>query len=135
MGCFSRGLKAGHESNPARWNIGRIERDLPENDDLHSSRCAMPVYILVVFSSGPELVHEIERRMRVTDMVIKFITVRIDEKMKKIEKRKKARDKRAARRPAPQAAVPAAPAAPAPLVAPAEHATVLPGLPGEPKES
>ena len=42
--------------------------------------------------------------MRVTDMVIKFITVRIDEKLKKIEKRKKHRDKRAARRPAPQVA-------------------------------
>ena len=39
--------------------------------------------------------------MRVTDMVIKFITVRIDEKIKKIEKRKKQRDKRAARRPPP----------------------------------
>ena len=46
--------------------------------------------------------------MRVTDMVIKFITVRIDEKQKKIDKRKKARDKRAARRPAPQVAAPAA---------------------------
>ncbi len=51
----------------------------------------------------PELVHEVERRMRVTDMVIKFITVRIDEKLKKIEKRKKAREKRAARNaPAPR---------------------------------
>jgi hypothetical protein len=130
MGCFSRGLKAGHESNPARWNIGRIERDLPENDDLHSSRCAMPVYILVVFSSGPELVHEIERRMRVTDMVIKFITVRIDEKQKKIDKRKKAREKRAARRPAPQAPAPAAPA-PVAAVAAVEH--VAPGLPGDAK--
>jgi|SRR5580700_4001652 small subunit ribosomal protein S6 len=93
------------------------------------------IYILVQFSSSPDLVKEVERRLRVTDMVIKFITVRIDEKMKKIEKRKKARDKRAARRPAPQAAVPAAPAAPAAPVAPAEHATVLPGLPSEPKES
>ena len=33
---------------------------------------------------------EVERRMRVTDLVIKFITVRIDEKLKKIDKRKKA---------------------------------------------
>jgi small subunit ribosomal protein S6 len=87
------------------------------------------VYILVVFSSGPELVHEVERRMRVTDMVIKFITVRIDEKQKKIDKRKKARDKRAARRPAPQVASPAvpAPAAPGAPGAPVEHS-----LPGQP---
>ena len=86
-------------------------------------------YVLMVFSSGPELVHEVERRMRVTDLVIKFITVRIDEKQKKIDKRKKARDKRAARRPAPQAApampAPGGPGAPgAPGV---EHA-----LPGQP---
>ena len=96
------------------------------------------IYILFQFSSSPELVREIERRMRVTDLVIKFITVRIDEKVKKIEKRKKQRDKRAARRPAPppMAApllpaapampVPAAPAAAAPPTAPAGPA---PGLP------
>ena len=44
---------------------------------------------------------EVERRLRVNDAVMKFITVRIDEKLKKIEKRKKAREKRAARKPAP----------------------------------
>src|SRR5713226_1175810 len=82
-------------------------------------------YVLVQFSSSPELVKEIERRLRVSDLVIKFITVRIDEKMKKIEKRKKVRDKRAARRPAPQVAAPSAPLAPA---AAAEHAAA-PGLP------
>jgi len=89
------------------------------------------VYTLVVFSSGPELVHEIERRMRVTDMVIKFITVRVDEKQKKIDKRKRAREKRAARRPAPQAPAPAAPAQPAIPAVAVEH--VVPGLPTEPK--
>jgi small subunit ribosomal protein S6 len=95
-------------------------------------------YTLIQFTSSPELVHEVERRMRVTDMVIKFITVRIDEKIKKIEKRKKARDKRAARRPAPTpmpmpaAVAPAMPAAPVPAApAPAEAvpAGPAPGLP------
>jgi len=80
------------------------------------------VYVLLQFSSSPELVKEIERRMRVTDMVIKFITVRIDEKTKKIEKRKKQREKRAARRPPPPPmAAPALPSEPAPAA---------PGLPG-----
>ena len=69
------------------------------------------LYVLIQFSSTPDLVKEVERRMRVADMVIKFITVRIDEKQKKIEKRKKARDKRAARRPAPPPMAPAVPAA------------------------
>ena len=85
-------------------------------------------YILIQFSASPEAVREIERRLRVADMVIKFITVRIDEKQKKIDKRKKAREKRAARRPAPQMAAPAAPAAPA---VPGEPG-VAPGLPGTP---
>jgi small subunit ribosomal protein S6 len=90
------------------------------------------IYTLIVFTAPSELVHEVERRMRVNDAVIKFITVRIDEKMKKIEKRKVSRAKRAARRPAP------APLAPAPVlaapVAPGEPAPVVaPGLPEAPK--
>src|SRR6266446_1330162 len=90
------------------------------------------IYVLIQFTSSPELVKEVERRMRVSDQVIKFITVRIDEKMKKIEKRKKARDKRASRRPAPQVAAPAAPATPPAPAMPAEAAaaTIAPGLPG-----
>jgi small subunit ribosomal protein S6 len=66
-------------------------------------------YVLLQFSAQPEAVKEVERRLRVTDQVMKFITVRVDEKQKKIDKRKKQREKRAARRPAPQAAAPAAP--------------------------
>jgi small subunit ribosomal protein S6 len=69
-------------------------------------------YVLIQFSAGSTVAKELERRMRVTEFVMKFITVRVDERMKKIEKRRKAREKRAKRRPAPTAA--AAPAAPAP---------------------
>ena len=79
------------------------------------------LYVLIQFSSTPDLVKEVERRMRVADQVIKFITVRIDEKQKKIEKRKKARDKRAARRPAPP-----------PMAAPAIPAAAVPAMPAEP---
>jgi small subunit ribosomal protein S6 len=91
------------------------------------------IYVLIQFSSSPDLVKEVERRMRVTDLVIKFITVRIDEKMKKIDKRKKQREKRAGRRPPPQAAAPAQPSEPAPGIpgappgAPVVHAA--PGAP------
>jgi small subunit ribosomal protein S6 len=89
-------------------------------------------YTLIQFTAPAELVHEVERRMRVNDSVIKFLTVRIDEKLKKIEKRKKVRDKRAARRPppaplaAPQMPPPSAPALPG------EPAAAAPGLPGAP---
>ena len=92
-------------------------------------------YILIQFTSSPDLVHEVERRMRVSDMVIKFITVRIDEKQKKIAKRKKSRDKRAARRPAPMpvsapaAAMPAAPGAP---LTPSAPAPAMPAAPAAP---
>src|SRR5258708_6484073 len=64
-------------------------------------------YVLLQFTAQPEAVKELERRMRVSDLVMKFITVRIDEKLKKIDKRKKSRERRAARRPAPQVAMPA----------------------------
>jgi small subunit ribosomal protein S6 len=66
-------------------------------------------YILLQFTAKPETVKEVERRLRVADLVMKFITVRIDEKLKKIEKRKKDREKRAARRPAPPVAAPMMP--------------------------
>jgi small subunit ribosomal protein S6 len=82
-------------------------------------------YILVQFSSGPETVKEIERRLRVSDNVLKYLTVRIDEKLKWLEKRKKIREKRAARKPAPAPLQPA-PAAPAPAM-PGEPAAPVPG--------
>jgi small subunit ribosomal protein S6 len=80
------------------------------------------LYILIAFKAPPgDLVKEIERRMRNADSVIKFITVRIDERMKKVDKRKKAREKRAAKKPPPQMATPAVPMAPA-MPAPAAPA-------------
>ena len=83
-------------------------------------------FVLVQFTSTPETVKEIERRLRVSDLVLKFLTVRIDEKLKRIEKRKKKREKRAARKPAQSAPAPQAPQAPlGEPVAP----VALPGLP------
>jgi small subunit ribosomal protein S6 len=64
-------------------------------------------YVLMQFTAGPQTVKEVERRLRVNDAVLKYMTVRIDEKLKKIEKRKKEREKRAARKPAPVVAPPA----------------------------
>ena len=61
-------------------------------------------YILMQFSAEPAIVKEFERRLRVQDSVIKFLTVRIDETLKRLDKRKKEREKRAHRR--PQAAAP-----------------------------
>jgi small subunit ribosomal protein S6 len=82
-------------------------------------------YVLLQFTAQPETVHELERRLRVSDQVVKFLTVRVDEKMKKVEKRRKDREKRAARRPAPPVAQPSLPTA--------EHAAAGPGEPGGPR--
>jgi small subunit ribosomal protein S6 len=88
-------------------------------------------YVLFQFTAAPEHVHEFERRLRVTDLVLKFLTVRIDETLKRLEKRKKGRDKRAAKR---AASAPASPApGPAPLAQPMTEAPVA--VPGMPKES
>jgi len=58
-------------------------------------------YVLfTIESSSGELVRELERRLRVAEPVIKFLTVRIDEKQKRLEKAKKLREARQ-RRPAP----------------------------------
>jgi small subunit ribosomal protein S6 len=85
-------------------------------------------YVLFQFSAGPDVVKELERRLRVSDVVIKFLTVRIDETLKRLEKRKKDREKRASRRP-----VSAPASAPAPMLpgAPMHEAPAMPGLPRE----
>jgi small subunit ribosomal protein S6 len=90
-------------------------------------------YVLLQFTAGPETVKELERRLRVSDMVLKFLTVRIDETLKRLEKRKKVRDKRAAKR----AASGGASAAPAPAQPSLERqmTEAAPGMPGLPKES
>ena len=85
-------------------------------------------YVLFQFSAGPETVKELERRLRVSDLVIKFLTVRIDQTLKRLEKRKKDRDKRASRRAtaAPSAGSPGPPTPMQPGETP-----VMPGLPRE----
>lgn len=52
------------------------------------------LYILLTVEGGGAVIHELERRLRVTEPVIKFLTVRIDEEQKRLEKIKKIRDAR-----------------------------------------
>ena len=107
-------------------------------------------YILMQFSAEPAIVKEFERRLRVQDSVIKFLTVRIDETMKRLDKRKKEREKRAHRRPQPAAPqpslaqqmlgggaegshpVPGAPVAPPVVAAPVAAPVVAHPAPGAP---
>ena len=66
-------------------------------------------YVLMVVEGTGEVIHELERRLRVSEPVIKFISVRTDEDEKRHAKIKKLRESRVKRSPgsAPAAAAPA----------------------------
>jgi small subunit ribosomal protein S6 len=66
---------------------------------------------MVVRSSHGEVVKELERRLKVADAVIKYLTVRLDEELKRQEKLKRHRERRAARRPRKAVPTGASPAA------------------------
>jgi small subunit ribosomal protein S6 len=78
-------------------------------------------YVLLTIEANGAVVLELERRLRVTEPVIKFITVRIDEEEKRLAKVKALRGVRrkvSVEHAAPAAPAPAAAAAPA-VAAPA----------------
>ena len=74
---------------------------------------------MVLKSSHGEVVKELERRLKVADPVMKYLTVRVDEELKRQDKLKRHREKRAARRPRKPVptAVPPPPAASEPAAA------------------
>jgi small subunit ribosomal protein S6 len=79
------------------------------------------LYILLTIEGTGTVIHELERRLRVTEPVIKFLTVRIDLKQKRLDKIKALRD--AKKKVSAQPAAPAAEEAPAPAVAAETPAT------------
>jgi small subunit ribosomal protein S6 len=78
------------------------------------------IYVLMVIEGGGAVIHELERRLRVTEPVIKFLTVRIDEEQKRLAKIKALRDakkKVSAQPAAPAEETAATPAAETPATA------------------
>jgi len=75
-------------------------------------------YVLLIVEAPASLISEIERRLRVSEPVIKFITVRMDEENKRVAKIKKHRDAHVKRSALPQVNAEAAdaPVAAAPAV-------------------
>ncbi|MFL6438625.1 MAG: 30S ribosomal protein S6 [Terriglobales bacterium] len=71
-------------------------------------------YILLTVDADGKSIHEIERRLRVSEPVIKFISVRVDEEQKRLDKIKQLRSSRVKRSTAEPAPAPATEAAPAP---------------------
>jgi small subunit ribosomal protein S6 len=74
-------------------------------------------YVLLTIEAAGGLISEVERRLRVSEPVIKFITVRIDDEEKRIGKIKAHRETHVKR-----SAMPATPAAPPAAAAPAPMA-------------
>ncbi len=74
-------------------------------------------YVLLTIAAAGSLIAEIERRLRVSEPVIKFLTVRTDEEDKRLAKVKAIRDTKVKRSAIP-APVPQAPAAAAEAPAP-----------------
>ncbi len=89
-------------------------------------------YVLLTIGAEGKLIAEIERRLRVSEPVIKFITVRMDEEEKRLAKVKTLRDSKVKRsaQPVAQPAVQpsmdaeAAPLTPASIDAPAAEAAI-----------
>jgi small subunit ribosomal protein S6 len=72
------------------------------------------IFVLLILEGTGAMVHELERRLRVTEPVIKFLTVRTDEELKRLDKIKKLRDSRKKASAAPPPVTPEAGAEPAP---------------------
>ena len=111
---------AGTVDKVEKWGVRKLAYRVGKRNEGY--------YILIQFSAVSSTGKEVERRLRVNDAVLKFISVRIDEKLKKLDKRKKAREKRAARKPAPVLA-PAAPAEGTAPLMPAAPGAPMPGAP------
>src|SRR5438477_2694018 len=77
------------------------------------------LYMLLTFEGSGGLVHELERRLRVTEPVIKFLTVRVDDEQKRLDKIKKLREskKKVSAQPAATQEAATAPATEAPATA------------------
>jgi small subunit ribosomal protein S6 len=84
-------------------------------------------YYQQIRTSHPDLISELERRLRVQDAVIKYQTVRLDEDLKRQKKLVEKRDKRTARRPRRATSPATSPAStPASTPAAAAPAAVVP---------
>ena len=65
------------------------------------------IFVVLMIEGTGAIIHEVERRLRVTEQVIKFLSVRTDEELKRLDKIKKLRDAKKKVSAAPAAASPA----------------------------
>jgi small subunit ribosomal protein S6 len=87
--CAEKGSKI---EKAERWGIRKLAYRVARQ------REGFYVYASLKTTHG-DLIHELERRLRVQDAVIKYLTVRLDEDLKRQQKLGQRRERRAARRP------------------------------------
>ena len=69
---------------PAGGNVVKVEKMGKRRLAYTVRRFHDGIYVLMVIEGGGPVMHELERRLRVSEPVIKFLTVRIDEEQKRL---------------------------------------------------
>lgn len=95
----SAGEHGGKIEKTEKWGTRRLAYRVSKH------REGFFVY-MVVRSTQSDLIKELERRLKVSDAVIKYQTIRLDEELKRQQKLQKHRERRASRRPRKPAAAP-----------------------------
>ncbi len=103
--------RGGRMEKTEKWGTRKLAYRVAKNREGYF------VYLLLHSTQG-EMMKELERRLKVSDAVIKFQTIRIDEELKRQQKLTKRRERRASRRPRKPVAAAPAPPAPAPASVP-----------------
>jgi small subunit ribosomal protein S6 len=95
--------KGGKAEKTEKWGTRKLAYRIAKH------REGIYVYAALSGTQG-EMIRELERRLKVSDAVIKYQTIRTDEELKRLHKLTAKRERRAARRPRKPAPAPAAPA-------------------------
>lgn len=82
--------------------VVKVDRWLKRNLAYRIQKFKEGNYVFMIVQANGNLITELERRFRVTDFVLRFLSIRIDEELKRAEKIRARR----ARRPAGQAQQP-----------------------------
>lgn len=96
-----QGVVAAHEGK-----VEKVEKMGRRRLAYHIGRHKEGFYVLFVLEGTGDTVKEFERRLKVTDLVIKMLTVRTDEEAKRAEKFKALRAKQRAKKHRPRESAP-----------------------------
>ncbi|HJY87197.1 MAG TPA: 30S ribosomal protein S6 [Candidatus Acidoferrales bacterium] len=84
--------RGGKVDKVEKWGVRRLAYRV------RKLREGFYVYVLLRGTQG-EMIKELERRLKVADPVLKYMTVRLDEELKRQQKLGRRRERKAARRP------------------------------------